>query len=1356
MTITSTTPTIGVSIIGSGTTGWGTITNQNFSLVDSAFSADRTRITALESINAVLPLAIVEKIGHNLIRNNIFALGDITQPNQPALNWTTQFLNGAVGNATRTNQTKLVGDYSQRISIINVDTSPSAQTRPYPGLNILDPDNLSALPNTDPRQLTYGFGYSFQPVTLLAATEYTLSCYGKSEIPNPSLGINCDWKLGIVFKSGLSVIHSFFTIPQINRTSDNSTSSFQRAELNFTTPNLPIVQAEVWLVCEGSIPAGIGSSFFAGAQLEQAVRATSLDLFSMQNGNLSVDGDLTIAGALNLQQQNLIFQSQQVTFQGNVEIGTDPNNDTLVVNTKSSIFNSPITINGDFSLGNDASNHIGTVAAHTTTFFNNQAAVNPQGGNVVIEGTLAAYGNVILGASSATNTITLNAQLVQAGNNLAALNNLTAGGSLTVARAATIGTNALGDALNIHMSSGGSKFDGYVTLNNDLFVKGNTTLGDSITDTVTINAGQTSLVGALQVTGALNVNGPSSFNMGTGNFTVVGNDFNVTATGGSVLTTPLLDVSGNLTIAEGDIASITDTITSFGTNLLPLTNFNVYSANSTYSGNLDLGGDLTLPGGIIALGSVFTLGNGLTQAFTSSSGVLTLGSSSDITSNVYNNLLTVYAGTTNFGTTGNSGSVNIKGNLQVAGNTILGSDSTVDTLSINALTLNVQVGSGNLNIGGGYVGALYNPFATDHGGITIDANGNLAMDGALTVRGPFDPTQITIQTNQDTAGDTLEALIVQTSTGTTFTLTSAGTINAKQALVLNDGYIANIRATATTFGTLSTPLQSLSVHANIISLSGITVDGYDLSTVDNISAATLDIAGSTTIGGALVVDGNITGSGTAFNFGGNFPNATTFNVRANNITLGEDGYNIGNTVVGNDLTIRHNLYVGSPIKTGSGPTSHLNDVYIRGYSINLDVGSSYGFAGPEQAGVRIGGGFLNNIYSPSVQNHGGITLDAYGNIFTDGKITTNGGIGVNNITLIAPPGSNAFDPLLTVINQSNGLQNDINLTIDAYGTVDAYGNVIVHSNLDAYGTVNTHSNINYYNTPTISGNINRSGISTGGDYDGGVASNSNRLTIPSDTTTNLNALTRKQGTIVYDTTVNELKYDTGAVLLSPLAPVGAIVAWNNGYYTNSSNAGFTAASLTLPANWSLCDGTAPNDSASPIWNTAGRFLPNINNSVFLMGSATAGSTGGAANVTLGTANLPAHTHSMNFNSGSQSADHTHTFNAGSHSHPFSGNTGTVSGGNPGGDAITEYGGPNAAVRALSYNNQPNAGNASWQNHSHSFSGTTGDTGVSGTTAGMNVSHTHVISGTTDNGPGASTAFSIIPPYLTTTYIIRIK
>jgi hypothetical protein len=53
---------------------------------------------------------------------------------------------------------------------------------------------------------------------------------------------------------------------------------------------------------------------------------------------------------------------------------------------------------------------------------------------------------------------------------------------------------------------------------------------------------------------------------------------------------------------------------------------------------------------------------------------------------------------------------------------------------------------------------------------------------------------------------------------------------------------------------------------------------------------------------------------------------------------------------------------------------------------------------------------------------------------------------------------------------------------------------------------------------------------TNKDYDGGTASNTSRLTVPKAATATLNALTRKEATLVYDDTLNQLKIDDGSTL----------------------------------------------------------------------------------------------------------------------------------------------------------------------------------------------------------------------------------
>lgn len=71
-------------------------------------------------------------------------------------------------------------------------------------------------------------------------------------------------------------------------------------------------------------------------------------------------------------------------------------------------------------------------------------------------------------------------------------------------------------------------------------------------------------------------------------------------------------------------------------------------------------------------------------------------------------------------------------------------------------------------------------------------------------------------------------------------------------------------------------------------------------------------------------------------------------------------------------------------------------------------------------------------------------------------------------------------------------------------------------------------------TTTLVGTTSAQAL-TNKDVDGGSASNANRITLPQNTTVALAALTRKEATIAYDTTLNQVVYDDG----SNFQPIGA-------------------------------------------------------------------------------------------------------------------------------------------------------------------------------------------------------------------------
>lgn len=96
----------------------------------------------------------------------------------------------------------------------------------------------------------------------------------------------------------------------------------------------------------------------------------------------------------------------------------------------------------------------------------------------------------------------------------------------------------------------------------------------------------------------------------------------------------------------------------------------------------------------------------------------------------------------------------------------------------------------------------------------------------------------------------------------------------------------------------------------------------------------------------------------------------------------------------------------------------------------------------------------------------------------------------------------------------------------------------------------TATGLVYFNTTTgvkwytgaawlTAADLTTSQVFTNKDYDGGTASDTSRVTLPKASSSTLNALTRKEATLVYDTTTSQVKYDNGTSLLAVGSSSGA-------------------------------------------------------------------------------------------------------------------------------------------------------------------------------------------------------------------------
>jgi len=180
---------------------------------------------------------------------------------------------------------------------------------------------------------------------------------------------------------------------------------------------------------------------------------------------------------------------------------------------------------------------------------------------------------------------------------------------------------------------------------------------------------------------------------------------------------------------------------------------------------------------------------------------------------------------------------------------------------------------------------------------------------------------------------------------------------------------------------------------------------------------------------------------------------------------------------------------------------------------------------------------------------------------------------------------------------------------------------------------------------------------------------------------------------------------TAAQLNTPF-PAGAIVLWSGSI-------------ASIPAGWLLCNGTSGT--------------PDLRDR-FVVGAGTSyavASTGGAASVTLSTANLPAHTHTVNGTTGNQSADHTHSGTTSTdpgHTHSIAIGSSTNS--------------SNPSNRATNFNGTSTSNTGSAGSHAHNF-----------TTGGVSVNHTHTFSATSSS-IGSGTAIQNLPPYFALAYIMK--
>lgn len=253
--------------------------------------------------------------------------------------------------------------------------------------------------------------------------------------------------------------------------------------------------------------------------------------------------------------------------------------------------------------------------------------------------------------------------------------------------------------------------------------------------------------------------------------------------------------------------------------------------------------------------------------------------------------------------------------------------------------------------------------------------------------------------------------------------------------------------------------------------------------------------------------------------------------------------------------------------------------------------------------------------------------------------------------------NDAIEIATTANNTANYANSQVDLAfINSQEAYDAANNSLINAGF-AYDTANTANTTALYaydqaNTGTsIAEYANDVAIFANTRIN--TIYNGSEILVPTGSTTQ-RPVTPSTGMFRYNTDTNQFEGYTTAWMPVGGVPVGAVIPFIGGYFTNGSNAGYTNVlgntvtnvnSLLNPTGWYVCNGAKINLANSPIFNGANRYLPNITDSRFIMGNTVAGGIGGSNSVDHSHV-MNAHTHGMGH---SHPMPHTHTVDSHTHS-----------------------------------------------------------------------------------------------------------
>ena len=649
--------------------------------------------------------------------------------------------------------------------------------------------------------------------------------------------------------------------------------------------------------------AGIGLDLFVGDDLVVADNGSFGGNVGI-TGTLDVTDDFAVASVFTVDAQTgNTFANGSFSVNGNATIGNQSSDSHTVNGTVQ--FNQALTAAErlnirDLKVGTDAANEIGTSSGNLildsaggTVNITDNADVDGNlnvDGNAQIDGTLTVDGNATIGNASGdahefTGTVTFNQAITS--TDITA-DNIKIGVDAANEISTTAGDLILDSAEGkVHITDN-AEIDGALT------VDGNTQLGDSSGDSLTVNATSTfnAAITSTDITAdavRIGVAASNEIDTTAGNLVL-------DSAGGTVNITDDATVSGSLVVS--DQVTINDTLLIDATNenfvirssLVDKFTVDTDNGNTFIAGTTQIEGLLTVNADIDHNGSQDTSGTLTVGGRTELNGIVDVDADFAVRSGTTDKF-TIASATGNFATTGNgsiTGTLSVTDTAAFAEKVTLSANETANRLTANAA---LMVPNGGISVFEDsyfgqdvYIGPDQNETITFFG-----ATGNITADGTIT-SATVSATTGNISTVNTTSNVNVGgSIIVNTNKfivfGASGNVDIAGTVDIAGRTIIDDTLQVtssvdfdsdlNVDGNQQLDGTLT--VDSTSLFKDNMVLRGASKSiklqngsGTDKITLNSTSGnaeitglstlGSLEVTGSTSMGSTLNVTGQITGN----------------------------------------------------------------------------------------------------------------------------------------------------------------------------------------------------------------------------------------------------------------------------------------------------------------------------------------------------------------------------------------------------------------------------------------------------------------------------------------------------------------